>query len=141
MSKEIEMYLEKNHLSYNSAIRNNVGELVGIGDLIDQNTKPLIDEITTLESQFEQSDKMYSDLLAKKDDFKLKWENAENEIAKLKASKSEANEAVEFAYFILDNFTQNTIGWHHNNWSGDLETYVNYSPKQLYEIFKTRNNK
>jgi hypothetical protein len=93
MSKEIEMYLEKNHLSYNSAIRNNVGELVGIGDLIDQNTKPLLDEITTLESQFEQSDKMYSDLLAKKDDFKLKWENAENEIAKLKASKSEANEA------------------------------------------------
>jgi len=44
--------------------------------------------------------------------------------------KSEANEAVEFAYFILDNYTQNTIGWHHNNWSGDLETYVNYSPKQ-----------
>ena len=59
----------------------------------------------------------------------------------IKQAKSEANEAVEFAYFILDNYTQNTIGWHHNNWSGDLETYVNYSPKQLYEIFKTRNNK
>lgn len=51
------------------------------------------DEIAELKSQFEQSDKMYSDLLAKKDDFKLKWENSENEIAKLKASKSEANEA------------------------------------------------
>ena len=93
MSKEIEMYLEKNHLSYNSAIRNNVGELVGIGDLIDQNTKPLLDEIAELRKTGLESIKIAEDL----SDLKKKYESRVEELqAKLKASKSEANEIVDY---------------------------------------------
>lgn len=108
----------------------------------DQNTKPLIDEITTLESQFEQSDKMYSDLLAKKDDFKLKWENSENEIAELrKALKSEANDAgliQEIKKVLYESAKKTEIP------SGGFEINIQFEEqaKALINQFKiTRNNK
>ena len=89
MSKEIEMYLEKNHLSYNSAIRNNVGELVGIGDLIDQNTKPLIDEIAELRKALNQIQDYQMDFVELARTTTV-YKIAESALNKLKASKSES---------------------------------------------------
>jgi hypothetical protein len=116
--------------------------LVSMQEYSDQNTKPLIDEITTLESQFEQSDKMYSDLLAKKDDFKLKWENSENEIAELrKALKSEANDAgliQEIKKVLYESAKKTEIP------SGGFEINIQFEEqaKALINQFKiTRNNK
>jgi hypothetical protein len=45
MDKEIETYLESNHLSYYSALRNNVGSLVSVGDLINNYTKHLTEQL------------------------------------------------------------------------------------------------
>lgn len=46
---EIEKYLNDNHLSYNNAVRNDLGELVGIGDLIYNKTKELQERVDELE--------------------------------------------------------------------------------------------
>ena len=139
MSKEIEMYLEKNHLSYNSAIRNNVGELVGIGDLIDQNTKPLLDEIAELRKALNQIQDYQMDFVELARTTTV-YKIAESAVNKLKASKSEANEA-DILHWILHNYKPYEDGmnmvW--RNIKPDIDTI--HTSKQPYEIFKTRNNK
>lgn len=50
----------------------------------------------------------------------------------------EASEAVEFAEWLHENYNQTTTGWHYDNWGGDMETFVNYTTNQLYEIFKSK---
>ena len=139
MSKEIEMYLEKNHLSYNSAIRNNVGELVGIGDLIDQNTKPLLDEIAELRKALNQIQDYQMDFVELARTTTV-YKIAESALNKLKASKSEANEA-DILHWTLHNYKPYEDGmnmvW--RNINPDIDTL--HTSKQLYEIFKTRNNK
>jgi hypothetical protein len=54
---------------------------------------------------------MYSDLLAKKDDFKLKWENAENEIAKLKASKLEILNSIKSGFEVQSDYSTQCNGY------------------------------
>jgi len=49
MSKEIEKYLEQNNIAYNRAIKNDLGEYISIGDLINNYTKALLDKIEVLE--------------------------------------------------------------------------------------------
>jgi len=63
-----------------------------------------------------------------------------DEIAKLKASKSEANEAVEFAEWLSDNCDKTVFKdkWYY--FSCDSLGTIKTS-QQLHEIFKTRNNK
>lgn len=106
----------------------------------DQNTKPFINEIAELRKEVEYQKSGYITLkeYLKTDDIlgaitKLKSE--------LKASKSEANEAVEFAEwcaaseYVLTDFDNKK--WLHFN---DIEKPMK-TTTELYETFKTRNNK
>lgn len=46
--EEIEKYLNDNHLSYNNAVRNDLGELIAIGDLVYNKTKELQERVEEL---------------------------------------------------------------------------------------------
>ena len=97
----------------------------------DQNTKPLIDEIAELKKEVSNCNRMIGHL----EEISI---NKQAEIAKLKASKSEANEAVEFAEWIR----QKTF-FDSDNGYVKWQTFSkrNLTTTELYEIFKTRNNK
>lgn len=93
----------------------------------DQNAKPLIEEIAVLRKLH----KLGLQALIE----------CQNEKAKLKASKSEDNEAVVFAEWLLDYYHTSEDGmslcW--KNCNPDINT--KHTTTELYEIFKTRNNK
>lgn len=46
-------------------------------------------------------------------------------------------EAVMFAEWIYKNYISNGIGkYYHNNWNGDLDTLVNYTTQELFNLYK-----
>lgn len=98
----------------------------------DQNTKPLIDEIAELKNQVSNCNRMIGHL----EEISI---NKQDEIAKLKASKSEANEPFEFAEwcaaseYALTDFDNRK--WLHIN---DIEKPMK-TTTELYEIFKNKN--
>jgi hypothetical protein len=65
------------------------------------------------------------------------FEHYTDEIAKLKASKSEANEAVEFMEWVI----KNEYYYDGKKWKKDFCGKDKFKTTELYEIFKTRNNK
>lgn len=52
-----------------------------------------------------------SDLLTKKDDFKLKWENSVNEISKLKASKLEILNHIKSGFEVQSDYSTQCNGY------------------------------
>lgn len=138
-----------------------------IKEYSDQNTKPLIDEIAELKNQVSNCNRMIGHLeeisinkqteiaelrkaLNQIQDYQMDfvelartttvYKIAESALNKLKASKQEANEAVEFAEWLSANCEITIL---ENKWiyfSG-IEGGETKLTTELYEIFKTRNNK
>lgn len=49
--------------------------------------------------------------------------------------------SIEFADWISENYFVSSSGlYHHNNWNGDMDTLINYTTKELYEIFLKEKN-
>lgn len=93
-----------------------------------QNTKPLIEEIAELKAEV-------NNLTNANDEYFKVNKQLESE---LKASKSEANEAVEFAEWLNTRYCPHET--EPDVWIRFINLKEKYSSKQLYEIFK-RNNK
>ena len=105
----------------------------------DQNTKPLIDEIAELRKEVEYQKSGYVTLKEY-----LKTDDILGAIAKLKselkASKSEANEVVEFAEWCGNKYVKLHSAWVSRCvYKTDSKLY--HTTTELYEIFKTLNNK
>ena len=134
MSKEIEQRIAW----INKRVPLNHLQISYIKFQMQEHTKPLIDEIAELRKEVEYQKSGYVTLkeYLKTDDIlgaitKLKSE--------LKASKSEANEAVEFARWKDDLYVFMLSKKGYMEYDGDSTQL--YSLEQLYEIFKTLNNK
>ena len=134
MSKEIEQRIAW----INERVPLNHLQISYIKFQMQEHTKLLIDEIAELKKQVEYQKSGYVTLkeYLKTDDIlgaimKLKSE--------LKASKSEANEAVEFARWKDDLYVFMLSKKGYMEYDGDSTQL--YSLEQLYEIFKTLNNK
>jgi hypothetical protein len=118
MDKEIETYLESNHLSYYSALRNNVGSLVSVGDLINNYTKHLTEQLAEYKG-IAQTESVRAD-------------NLQDQLAE------KEKECEDILKWTLHNYKPYEDGmtmiW--RNINPDVDTL--HTSKELYEIFKTR---
>lgn len=141
--EEIVKLAEQNANNYNEFAKSNNEWQANFKGFIkgyehsDQNTKPLIDEITKLKDSNDRYKQDYSEcqLLLKKQ---------LDEVVKLKASKSESNEAVEFAAYLSVNNWESSNGIMYNKFRMEYGSKYIINTEhinKLYETFKTRNNK
>jgi len=150
MKTDIEDYLKENHLSYNSAIRNDVGELLGIGDLIYKQNQSLNEQLEETRQTGLDSIKIAEDLSALKKKYEARVEELQEQLANSESqhtitleklrfvtykSKSEANEAA-YGYIAIHN--DKIISGIYTHYHRIDEHYPN---SNIYTIFKTRNNK
>ena len=106
MSKEeikekVQEIIDNNYSKFMGTNEAEIHSCFEIAELFDQNTKKLIDEIAELRKTGLEAIKIAEDLSYLKKKYETRVEELQAENTKLKASKSEANEAVESQEDIL----------------------------------------
>lgn len=95
-------------------------------------------DLDELQNEFNE---MVDNILDSEDYHDIIWKFFLPHLKQPKQVESEKIESIEFADWISENYFVSSSGlYHHNNWNGDMDTLVNYTTKELYEIFLKEKN-
>lgn len=86
MKAKIEKYLEENNLAYARAIRTELGEYVSIGDLIDNYTKELQEQLAEKTEALANSENAMLNLIKYKNEVVEKLAEKEKELSEVKSN-------------------------------------------------------